>query len=462
MLKEASASGRASGLFLRHSSAFDAFDALTDALAVVDASGVIRYGNKAWYRFSGLASPGTSDNSTGLTALAAYGCIFSLGGESFRKLSEGLLGVLGGNCDRFDLDCGLNSEDDGKVARRWFSLVATPCEVSGERGALIHLRDVSAQKQTELALRASEDSLLRAQQIARMGNWDWDIPSGELRWSDEIFRIFGRKPREFKATYEAFLNTIHHEDRDAVVMAVNQAVNEHAPYSIEHRIVRPSGEVRYVSEQGRVFCDEAGSPLRMIGTVQDITERRMSEEIIRSQAAMNEELEQMVESRTEELQIINERLEYELEQREKAERARAALQDEIIHMQSELLDELSTPLIPIRDDILVLPLIGAIDSRRAEQMLDMVLRGVAAQRAKVVIIDITGVKQVDANVATALVRTAAALGLIGAKVVLTGMRPEVARMLVELDLPFEKKLLVVRGTLQSGIDYATGVSGKRC
>jgi len=126
--------------------------------------------------------------------------------------------------------------------------------------------------------RASAASLAEAQRIARLGNWDWDIAGNRLFWSDEIYRIFGLSPREFGATYEAFLNAVHPDDRAQVNEAVARALNENRPYNIEHRIVLPTGEVRAVHERAEVTFDPDGKPVRMIGTVQDITERMQIQE----------------------------------------------------------------------------------------------------------------------------------------------------------------------------------------
>ena len=119
----------------------------------------------------------------------------------------------------------------------------------------------------------SEESLSRAQQIARVGSWDWNIATGELAWSDEIYRIFGLTPQQFGATYGAFLERVAPDDRERVSAAVRAAVDHAAPYDIEHRIIRPNGAIRVVREQGEVYRDGQGAPLRMVGAVQDITDR---------------------------------------------------------------------------------------------------------------------------------------------------------------------------------------------
>ena len=140
------------------------------------------------------------------------------------------------------------------------------------------VKDITKRKRAEEALQKSEASLAKAQRIAHLGNWDWNILTNELYWSDEIYRIFGLAPQEFDATYEAFLNSVHPEDKEFVKKSVDRALYDDEPYSIDHRIVLPDGEVRTVHEQADITFDETGRPIRMVGTVQDITERKKLEQ----------------------------------------------------------------------------------------------------------------------------------------------------------------------------------------
>jgi len=123
-----------------------------------------------------------------------------------------------------------------------------------------------------------------AQRIAQMGNWVWDIVSDNLSWSDEVYRIFGFQPQEFEATYEQFLRSIHPDDRESIETAIKKTMYDKIPYMIDHRIVLPDGSERTVSEQAEVDFDENGKPIRMIGTVQNITElKKREEELIKAQ-----------------------------------------------------------------------------------------------------------------------------------------------------------------------------------
>ncbi|MFC1672291.1 PAS domain-containing protein, partial [Planctomycetota bacterium] len=140
---------------------------------------------------------------------------------------------------------------------------------------------------TEEELRRSEASLAEAQRIAHLGNWDWNITDDELHWSDEIYRIFGLDSRSFGATYEAFLDSVHPDDRKSVQDAVDKAMEDKEPYSIDHRIVLPDGTKRIVHEQAEVFLDDAGKAIRMVGTVQDITDRKLAEQgVVKRQKAL--------------------------------------------------------------------------------------------------------------------------------------------------------------------------------
>jgi anti-anti-sigma regulatory factor len=176
--------------------------------------------------------------------------------------------------------------------------------------------------------------------------------------------------------------------------------------------------------------------------------------VLASQAAIAVENAQMVAElrrRTdalgeanEAMRAANERLSLELFEREQAEAARTALKKELMRVQ--------TPLIPITDRIMVMPLIGVIDAPRAQAVLESALAGAAERRCEVVILDITGVKKVDEDVIGTLVSTTAALRLLGTQAVVTGVRPEVAQALVAMGV--DLRAMLTLGTLQQGIAYA--------
>lgn len=146
----------------------------------------------------------------------------------------------------------------------------------------------------------------------------------------------------------------------------------------------------------------------------------------------------------------------DISERKQAEQERAALLQQVIDAQRAAIRELSTPLIPISDTTVIMPLIGTIDSARTMQIMETLLEGVARNRATIAILDITGVQIVDTQVASALIRAAQAVKLLGAQVIITGIRPDVAQTLVHLGIDLSG--ILTRGTLQSAIEYALAQS----
>lgn len=138
----------------------------------------------------------------------------------------------------------------------------------------------------------------------------------------------------------------------------------------------------------------------------------------------------------------------------RAEAQQRALQAEVIEAQQAALRELTTPLIPVADGVVVMPLVGTIDSGQAKEITERLLEGITRHRARVAIVDITGVRVVDTQVANGLITAAAAVRLLGAQVVLTGIRPEIAQTLVGLGVDLHN--IVTHSTLQRGVAYALG------
>ena len=145
--------------------------------------------------------------------------------------------------------------------------------------------EIETRKHSEEALQRSEDSLKEAQRLARIGNWELDLRTNALSWSDEVFRIFEIDAGQFGASYDAFLDTIHPEDRDAVNQAYTDSVKNRQHYQITHRLRFPDQRIRYVIEMGETFYDESGEPLRSIGTVQDVTEQEEYEQRLQRASA---------------------------------------------------------------------------------------------------------------------------------------------------------------------------------
>ncbi len=154
------------------------------------------------------------------------------------------------------------------------------------RLAQLRREHADAQQALSHRLEIERARLNDAQAVAHVGSWELDLRSNELWWSDEAYHIFDIEQTAFGATYDAFLGRVHPDDRDAVNRAYRESIATRQPYSIEHRMCRRDGSIRWVQERCRTFYADSGEPLRSIGTVQDITERRQAEELMRQAATV--------------------------------------------------------------------------------------------------------------------------------------------------------------------------------
>jgi PAS domain S-box-containing protein len=136
-------------------------------------------------------------------------------------------------------------------------------------------RDISALKQAEEALRKSEERLSLALSASEMGVWEWEVQSNAVFWSPECYRILDLE--EFRGTLESFLAILHEDDRALIMAAAEKALAQGTDFMAEYRAIRPNGEVRWLSGHGRPSYDASGNPVRLSGTVLDITDRKRSE-----------------------------------------------------------------------------------------------------------------------------------------------------------------------------------------
>lgn len=180
-----------------------------------------------------------------------------------------------------ELDGHLLTKDGRVIPYHWTGAVLKNAD-----GRIIGIagvgRDISQKRRTEEALRKERQHLIEAQALAHLGSWDWDIGSGAMEWSDELFRIFGHTPQSIPVTHETFLAALLPDDHDRVLAAINAALAGNAAYDVECRVVRPTGEVRTIHVRGEVLRDSGGRPVAMSGSMLDITERKEAEEALRA------------------------------------------------------------------------------------------------------------------------------------------------------------------------------------
>lgn len=251
--------------------------------------------------------------------------------------------------------------------------------------------------------------------------WEsWFIPHSEEQRlnfvSDYIKTFTGYTKEEWLAGQTFWANLIYPADRERILAECN-AIIAAGSGTLEYRWVRKDGSIVWGITQMITIFNEARQPVGIRGVTMDIDMRKQAE----------------------------------------AEREKALAREASLDAQAQALTELSTPVIPISDQVLIMPLIGTMDARRAERAITVLLSSLSHAKASVVILDITGVPQVDAGVADALVRAARAVELLGAEVVLTGISPTVAQMLVEIGTDLGR--VVTQGTLQGGVAYAMGHAG---
>jgi PAS domain S-box-containing protein len=158
---------------------------------------------------------------------------------------------------------------EDRVAERTAQLARTNREL---------VEEIAERRKAEEEIRKRDRQLLEAQHIAQMGNWEWDIRSNVLTWSEELHRIYGLKPHETPKSFQDFLVHVVPEDQDSVREKVRQAFTEKVPFSFDHRVVLPDGAVRTIHGEGGVVLGSTGEVVRMVGTGQDITERKKAEE----------------------------------------------------------------------------------------------------------------------------------------------------------------------------------------
>ncbi|ACL24816.1 PAS domain-containing protein [Chloroflexus aggregans] len=241
----------------------------------------------------------------------------------------------------------------------------------------------------------------------RLMIYDYDVATGAIMWSGETEQVCGRAIQELDGGLAQWEELIHPDDRERALTLLSEAEANLREYDIEYRFQHKNGSYVWILDRGYFLAGPDGKAVRMVGMMQNISKIKA--------------------------------IEFE----------RLQMQEEVIAAQERALRELSTPLVPISERAVALPLVGSIDQRRANLIIETLLEGVSNRGTEVVIIDITGVNTVDTFIADALIRAARAVRLLGAHVILTGISPEVAQTVVSLGA--DLSVFETRATLQDGI-----------
>lgn len=189
------------------------------------------------------------------------------------------------------------------------------------RSVLDRVRHIVEQQRMEAALQQSEERLSLALDAAQMGIWDWNLQTQQIQWTESNERLFGLAPKTFRGTYAAYLDLVHPDDRAQIEQAVARSLEQKTNYSLDNRIIHPSGQIRWVISNGEVVVDEAGQPIRFVGTTMDITDRKETELRLQQLTAT---LEQQVRERTARLE---QSLEFEATLRRITDKVRDSLDE---------------------------------------------------------------------------------------------------------------------------------------
>ena len=162
-------------------------------------------------------------------------------------------------------------------------------EYEGRKAVLSVIRDITERKRSEEMLRKRELQLAESQRIAGIGSWERDLATNSVLWSKELFRIFGLDPERVAPSYEILQDLIQPEDRESQKKSVQEAIQSKKPYSSDFRIVKPDGTTAVIHSQGEVVCNEAGRPVLLRGTAQDITERKQMEDALKAAVIRTED-----------------------------------------------------------------------------------------------------------------------------------------------------------------------------
>jgi PAS domain S-box-containing protein len=142
------------------------------------------------------------------------------------------------------------------------------------------IKDITEQRMAEEAVRESEKFLRKAQEVAKIGSWQWDIEKDDITWSEELYRLYDIDPKKGPLTYDKLMERVHPDDREYHDKHTASWIENKGGEPFEYRVMRRDGSIRHINGLGEVECDEEGKPMRMFGIVQDVTERKLADKAL--------------------------------------------------------------------------------------------------------------------------------------------------------------------------------------
>lgn len=249
----------------------DAIESFPGGFALFDANDGLAICNTTFRRLCGDGITGPTQGASFeeiLRRLVALGRIHPEGGDNGGWIGAWIAERRTGNTIR----TFQTSDGDWTEAQDY---------KTGDGGRILIFIDVSGQRLAAEALRKSQASLANAQRIAGVGHWEIRVPTTEMWWSDEVFRLLGHAPQAFTPTFEQFIDAVHPGDRSRVDEAIHRALYRGSPYRLEHRIIRADGSERFVEAEGEVSFDADEVPVLMTATICDRTDSRLAERALR-------------------------------------------------------------------------------------------------------------------------------------------------------------------------------------
>jgi PAS domain S-box-containing protein len=251
---------------------------MSEGIVLQQADGEITACNASAERILGL----TAQQMQGLTSVDPHWQAIREDGSPLPGELHPAMVTLRTGKPQSNVIMGIHKPDESLT---WISINSQPLIHPGETQAyavVTSFSDITERREAEEKLRKSEANLAAAQRVAHVGNWEFDVLTQEIIWSEELFRIFGVDPTEPEPTFDEHLQQIHPDDRALWQEVVGQALASGNSYKFDFRIVRPNDQVRYLEARGEAVFNEQGQVVKLFGTSLDITDRKRIEEALRT------------------------------------------------------------------------------------------------------------------------------------------------------------------------------------